>query len=513
VSDITRKKLTRGVLLGTEHVHETLDTVANTAIPADRVKVTMAPFRVNFNFPLLSGPGATINPLCMPFTLPPLQQSFPVGASSASRNVPQILLDEVSFSFDSRSEKGAIRVNAGLTSDPDIVKSCSVDISILEKKVSTSQLQFESEIVSMRIPGLQLTGSTTERFNPAYLDQINRSLDPHKMYILRIEAKDLNAISGDDVVMPNVNVSLRFRSKLDAHYSPDVQNAPGAGTPVVQKLQGSLASHSITNPGAGADIKAASPGGVQYEMDVVDAMFTDKIKGGLSKDGEYDAAYNLSDDAAYEVIAVPLFQCPVPIKGSNATTLPHYDWFGTYGAFDRRIIPLHYPVVIHHVIAVANYNAITTAVVPSVATFKHHVGVGLGRGIRSDVFTYQSVADAEWSPSDGSYANRIDKCGEGPASFFQQAFETINVPLIGSGGTGYKAAGKPVYAGRTQTARTDIGGSTPVTGGLEQFIEVRWLMKDTGSTALSGATNDVYVGAGGHWVYLICEKRLAGQRG
>ena len=92
-------------------------------------------------------------------------------------------------------------------------------------------------------------------------------------------------------------------------------------------------------------------------------------------------------------------------------------------------------------------------------------------------------------------------------------FEPINVPLVGSGGTGYKAAGTPVYAGRTQTVRTDIGGSAPETGGLEQFIEVRWLMKDTGSTALSGATNDVYVGAGGHWVYLICEKRLAGQRG
>ena len=505
MSNITRKKLTRGVLLGTEHVHETLDTVANTAIPAERVKVTMAPFRVNFNFPLLSGPGATINPLCVPFTLPPLQQSFPVGASSASRNVPQILLDEVSFSFDSRSEKGAIRVNAALTSDTDIVKSCSVDISILEKKVSTSQLQFESEIISMHIPGLQLTGSATERFNPAYLDQINRSLDPHKMYILRIEAKDLHSITGDDVVMPNINVSLKFRSKLNTHYGAGTQNAPA--------MQGSLASHSVTTPVPGADIKASDIGGIQTEMNVVDAMFMDKIKGGLSKDGEYDAAYNLSDDAAYEVIAVPLFQCPVPIKGSNATTLPHYDWFGTYGAFDRRIIPLHYPVVIHHVIAVANYNAITTAVVPSVATFKHHVGVGLGRGIRSDVFTYQGVADAEWSPSDGSYANRIDKCGEGPSSFFSQVFETINVPLVGSGGTGYKAAGTPVYAGRTQTVRTDIGGSAPATGGLEQFIEVRWLMKDTGSTALSGATNDVYVGAGGHWVYLICEKRLAGQRG
>ena len=509
MSDITRNKLTRGVLLGTEHVHETLNAVANTAIPADRVSVSMAPFRLNFNFPLLSGPGATINPLCIPFTLPPLQQYFPTGAASASRDVPQVILDEVSFSFDSRSEKGAIRVNSGLTPDTKISSSCSVDISILEKKVSITQLQFETEILSMHIPGQQLAGASAERFNPAYLDQINRALDPHKMYILRIEAKDLNAITGDDVVMPNVNVSLKFRSKQNAPLLAGVQNAPA--------LKGSLASHTIQTPGGGSNIEATTvsgtDGAVQDVMNVVDAMFMDKIKGGLSKDGAYDPAYNLSEDAAYDVIAVPLFQCPVPIKGSNATTLPHYDLFGTYGAFDRRIIPLHYPVVIHHVIAVANYNAITSNVVPSAATFKHHVGVGLGRGIRSDVFTYQSVADAEWSPSDASYVNRIDKCGEGPASFFQQIFETINVPIIGSGGSGYKSAGFPVYAGRTQTVRSQIDGGAPATGGLEQFIEVRWLMKDTGTTALSGATNDVYVGAGGHWVYLICEKRLAGQRG
>jgi hypothetical protein len=75
-----------------------------------------------------------------------------------------------------------------------------------------------------------------------------------------------------------------------------------------------------------------------------------------------------------------------------------------------------------------------------------------------------------------------------------------------------------VFVGRGNTkttARTQIGNhlnaaQAPSTRGIEQFVEVRWRISDSGDMA-SPATGaqTTYAGIGGHWVFLVCRKTLA----
>ena len=61
-----------------------------------------------------------------------------------------------------------------------------------------------------------------------------------------------------------------------------------------------------------------------------------------------------------------------------------------------------------------------------------------------------------------------------------------------------------------------MSGQSP-TGGRETFLEVRMQITDTDATkslsSYGASDGQVVSGYGGHWVYLICEKLLAGGDG
>ena len=508
MSKITRKKLTRGVALGTDHVHDPLDAIG--VADADQVKVQWAPFRVTFNFSVLTN---AIKPISIPFTLPPLQQFFDTATKSVVKTTPSVILDEISFSFDSRSDVGAItEVGAQHATDLD---KCSVDIAVLEKSRSTTDIVYDKEVASFRIPSAALVGSTTERMNPLFVGGLGQVIDPYKVYMLQVVAPDL-ASAGSTLIMPSATISLRFRHPMVAgSVTGAAQNAPD----VAPKLKGSAASIGITTPPGSAVIEASH---LQVEMDKVDEVFLSKLNGGFP----VDATYHIDADSGYDVIAVPMFQNPFAILAKDADRLPYYTHFGTYGSFDRRIIPISEPLIIHHILAVGNHNytgsLVATAQPPQLAALSNDVSIGIGCGIRSELFTYQQVAAHEWFPGAAiPTAGVIDRSTpNGPPD---HSLELVNIPLIGSGGRGYASTGSQVYVGRGITSRTQINSTTPATGGREQFIEIRWLIKTaTGAASTLGhdPTNpltpdagDVYVGTGGHWVYLICEKRLTGERG
>ena len=543
MSKITRKKLARGSILNTEHVFPPLAD-ASTPADADQVKVGWAPFRVNFNFPLLNdaagapGPEPTGKPLSIPFTLPPLQREFNANGV-AGRTNPTIVLDEIFFSFDSMAETGALIFSGGeYKPDMKAAEKCSVDISILEKNISLTETRYDKEVVSFRIPGIGLAGSTTERLNPVSVTNLGCVLDPYKMYMMQVSMPDAYSHT-DRLHMPNVNVSLRLRHPITAGTArANIQNAP-------DPMYGADSTSSIDAPTSGDQVNASGAKGVDTEISRVDDMYLSKLNAGMDTDSSVDAIRHLAACSGYEVIAVPMFQNPLTIHQKTWERLPYVDEFGQKSSMDRRIIPIVHPLVIHHVIAVSNHNdtypaggaggaevqhpngtnmnptsGLHSTQMPSSATLKYHLGVAIGRGIRSDSFTYQQVADHEWNPGAAASASTIDYSSSG-SLWSDKAFQTISVPLHGTGGgVGHKTTGMPIFAGKGQAStRSTIGSNPSETLGAEQFIEVRWLIDDSAglnvAAGLPGNPNtpgDVFVGTGGHWVYIICEKRLAGER-
>ncbi|HIA00565.1 MAG TPA: hypothetical protein EYN66_01405, partial [Myxococcales bacterium] len=279
MSKITRKKLTRGVALGTDHVHDPLDAIG--VADADQVKVQWAPFRVTFNFPVLNDAN---RPISIPFTLPPLQQFFDPVDKEAVKGTPAIILDEIAFSFDSRSERGAIREVLG-SKDHATTKRCDVEIAIMEK--GSDGLHFNKEVSSLHIPSVSIAGSKTERANPIAVDNINAAIDPYKSYLLKLLAPGLYDSTDPDpakLAMPNATVSLRFRHPMVVGVTT-AQNPPAL-------LKGAAATIGITTPPASTVIEASH---LQVEMGKVDEVFLSKLNGGFP----VDPTYHIDADSGY----------------------------------------------------------------------------------------------------------------------------------------------------------------------------------------------------------------------
>lgn len=577
MSKVSRKKLARGVALKTEHVFQPLSDIGTSvSISDEQVGVKWAPFRLNFSVPVInSGAGVARaswdglygTSFCIPFMVPPLQGYFEDDQKTRN-NTPQVILDELAFSFDSRAEAAAIRMYGGANSadynlDFSVLDRLNVDISIVEKSTSfggNDEYDMSREVESIRLKSL-LFKDTTERLNPIVVDDLNKSLDPYKSYLLKITASDLwsgvsslppaSATSDNEEDAPmfvSVNVSLRLRHPLVAKTPyAGIQNAPSA-TPGAEAL-------GIESPSATDPITADLEKGVSTEIKKVDDLIHRGLDGGTSKDSLPTPYSHLVGTSGYEVIAVPMwgnFSRYQTLSSKNADRLPYGDKI----TCDRRVIPINYPVIIHHVIAGVNYNDIYgfgTFNPESLSLgghyfghpqvdFKHAVGVAIATGLRSDTFTYQQVAHHSWTNDDGAGTDKtlniIDKMRYRKRypglSVSEWDFELMSIPMTntGSQGTGFVTQGQPFYAGKgvqlagTAVAREDCGDGvipfpgtpqTPVTSGAEQFIEIRWQMSDpvdlreSVNGALTG--KELYIGTGGHWVYLICEKLLVGGDG
>tara|TARA_R110000772_G_scaffold63986_11_gene143034 strand:- start:143 stop:715 length:573 start_codon:yes stop_codon:yes gene_type:complete len=188
---------------------------------------------------------------------------------------------------------------------------------------------------------------------------------------------------------------------------------------------------------------------------------------------------------------------------------------------DRAIIPLQYPMTIHHVLIAVNYTDSArsiSAARPTQITFTNEVGVGLLQGIRSEDLAIQQVAHLSWTPTGGAApigtGKIIDRMSSGPGnSAFTYMWDILQCPLVGTGGTGYYAQGNPVFAakgdspgiGSGTNVRSNINGAPPVTGGGEQALDIRWKMSDSADPTTAGGS---IIGWPGHWVYIIGKKHL-----
>ena len=357
-------------------------------------------------------------------------------------------------------------------------------------------------------------------------EQLGVQFSPYKTYVLELDASEYLPVG--NYLAPSVVVSMTFRSELRARdvgssgLAPPVQNIPQSpDLPVASQYGAAYTSpQTILTPAANAQIVAdadATDDGVQGALKKMDASVRGGLIGGYTEMSRRHGFESILNDAAYEIIAVPMWGNGWFIHNgvtSNYPLLPHVGAAFDQQVVDRRVIPLHFPMVIHHVLAFVNYAG---GIRPATATYSYAVGVGMGTGIRSDSNGYRQIAYANWTNATHGFS-LIDSYARNISSTFDLAGDLMSIPLVGTGGDGFSAVtGKPMYVGKTSNADVVRSSAAAAVGGAptgiatidgkEQWLEVRMAFRDSAGIDNMPATQTL-VGHGGHWVYIIGKKQV-----
>tara|TARA_R110002012_G_scaffold211551_7_gene382335 strand:- start:671 stop:2344 length:1674 start_codon:yes stop_codon:yes gene_type:complete len=550
-------KLRRGIKLMLEHVYAPIQTfltrVTSTGISASTLSTGRGTFRLNIYKPAIDH-ALNAKQVAVPFVLPPLQEYF---SSTESSVMPTIRLDEISIGFDQMGKPTAVRGRGTSIGAPDmpLAGNLGFKVSIRSKTRSTTEYgRYTDEIWSTDLSAANFQAFSL-RSNPISLTDLKVSIDQDKSYAIIFEASDMkNAVAAADYIsFWSANISLRFSHDL-------VQRDTGSTIQNIPSHDGarSVAAKTFTQPASDAVITADTATGVSKAFELLDSYVRGKYRGGYNRDStrhDTEPHENILTDAGYEIIAVPMWGNMLGATGGTSggggptpsTELPylHYSggWTETGQFMDRRIIPIQYPLTVHHVVAARNYQVPgALGQLPTSASFTEYVGVGIGTGLLGQTYTYEQMAFYEFGPSGKS--GLID-CSAGitdPSASPETSsyiWEMHSVPLMRDGsnyGKGYTVQGKPYYAGRAiSNPIGTVSGYTPSTSsrrnvgtlvagsklsncaGLETFIEVRWKLQDSGANGIQDATRwhdasgnktKSLVGFGGNWVYLICKKHL-----
>jgi len=538
----TFNKLARGVKLQIGHIYTAISSallnLTDKAGGADGVVVDQmaapdGPFTIHLAVPNF---GAARKATSIPFVLPAYQDDGIWSNLFPGEGTPVFRVEAIGVSFDSHDELAAIGGYGAADQDKAIfggLTDYEVEISILETEQESNGYTVQdqsrySSVWSNTIPATAWEAG----LNPKTYSEISAELNPMRTYILRVVAPNLDAQAPVVYAMPNLNIWLRLTTALSER---DVHN-PSAG----KYAQNMPSTHdgmvqtdpiTTTSPAAGDKITAESAtptdayDGVQTALGKVDKVFRDKLRGGYNIHSELPSNENLTDGAAYKVIAVPMWgNLREDITPANAGVAMPYIGSSPHTAMmtDRRVIPISNNFTVHHVIACANYG--TDNAYPSrgsslpAASFSHNVGVGIGSGLRSDLHTYQQVAYLRWTPYTAA-THAIDTCRVTLNDTINDSWEIVSAPLVhiaGEVSDNYGVQGKPFFIGQSRfnsvapdgtNVRTSVGNSVhapiaPSTAGQESFIEVRWGIQDTTDvTTLDAGT--VIVPRYGYWVYII----------
>ena len=544
-------KLRRGLKLMLEHIYTPIQVfltrVTSTGISADTLSAGRGTFRVTLHQPAFDHALVSAD-VAIPFILPPLQEDF--SATGASTR-PTVKLEEVSIAFDQKGGATAVKgrgANVGKAS-VELAGNQTIKVAIRSKARNTDFDAFTEEIWSTNL-GASNFQAWTVRSNPIAIGNLKVAIDQNKSYALIITAPDLDNTSGaaDFISFWSLTISMKFSHELvQRDTGATIQNIPSP-----HDGARATAAQVFVPPASDAVITADAATGVSTAFEFLDSYVRGKYRGGYHRDStRHDTApfENILTDASYEVIAVPMFGNLLSVTGGTTggggltpnSELPYADlaggWSSTGGFIDRRLIPIQYPLTVHHVIAARNYSTYAAGgTLPTSTDFNEYVGVGIGRGLLGQTYTYEQVAFTEWHV--GAKNTLIDASSKRALPSNHYIWEMFSVPLVDDAvnmGTGYHAQGKPYFIGRAIENPVVAAGYTPSTStrrnvgtiahasrasqceGQENFIEVRWKFQDSFNDGSGGpdgiespewgATKSL-IGFGGHWVYLICKKHL-----
>jgi hypothetical protein len=527
------KRMTRGLKLLVEHIYTPISAIltllTGTGVTSDDYDKKYGTFRVNINIPYVNYHSKSDDPdrystITVPFVLPAFQEVFQLDNSQ----INDYELVEVSVGQDTRAEAAwlyGIQTSAAGEPESTLVpgEGNAFTVYLMEKELETAGegSQAQKEIYRLDMPEIALLDPLS-RANPYVQTGISTTIRHDRSYLIEfVPTENLQPFY-------SVSISFKLKHKLT---SRDLNNAAQTD---VQNMPAHLGAFNNTAqapslPASNAAIIADGATGVSTNFSLIDNLIARGLRGGYKKSGHREYAENLKSDAGYEVIAVPMFGSWF-VKPNAALIADNKDaimpaaslpWCvagaGGLHTMDRALIPLQYPMTIHHVLIAVNYTdsaRTISAVRPTQATFTNEVGVGLLQGIRSEDLAIQQVAHATWTPADIGTNKIIDRMSSGVAgSALTYMWDILQCPLVGTGGKGYYAQGKPVFAAKGTTPgmgtgtniRSNIGGSAPVTAGGEQALDIRWKISDSADSATVGGN---LVGWPGHWVYIIGKKHL-----
>lgn len=523
---VSFKRLTRGIKLLVEHIFDpialALTSLTSAGVPLTQYEKEEGVFRVNISWPHASDfmAGAVFNKtsaLAVPFILPPLQEEF--GAN------PNLItgyeLVEVSVGQDTRGEAAhlqAATVGPANVGAPVMGTAFSFDLSIKSHMADPATFEdYNNEVFSMSIPEIALLNPYA-RLNPHVQSGISIPFSHENSYLLQINPNDVQSTV-------SLFVTLKFKSKLRT------RELAGAGSNQTPFSGRNFSAQAPVVPAANTTIEADTNDGVNTGFKLIDAFIDRKLHGGYNKWGMTSAQEGLSADASYEVITVPMFGGWPHVDGGPRVTrgiggelpfdkMPWVDIAGLkYTTIDRAIIPINYPLSVHHVIVAMNYTAPdgsntarpTHANAPSL---KHEVGVGIMSGHRSDNIELQQVAYVDWVPNtlSSKLIDRADYRHDSATGYATgYSWDLINCPVTGTGGSGYAAQGTPLFiaGGNSDTGpRTNIGAAPSNTVNGEQVLDVRWKISNGAANPAAWLLTQSILGYGGCWVYLICKKTV-----
>lgn len=564
MSIFARKPLARGIKMTTQAFFDLFVALrtafgvnAGTAptINRDNYAEQNAPFVVALHIPALYTNRASLfgtpdMPFPIPLCLPPLQEFFDGTGSIAngfvaSATTPVIVLDEISVSFDQGGEPAVISgdfavPNVGLLDYANIV-GLTLHLAIVEKAMNATTAGApwtpDREIASVTIGGAQVQPgvlqssvaflSSFSRLNPFILADIGAKLDPYKTYVMMLTFMDGTNLPTQNIALPSLQINFKLHHPIVARTQSNIQNAPvltkhgqsmwQVGAPPLGNV---LVDSTAGGKGVQDPFVVGSTGGVPTNA-AFDVAIRQGLEGGLFKDGDVPPQEALLDDSAYTVIAVPMWQnCgPTSVNQAVSEDIASLIPWGGAAPFagpccDRRIITLHHPLEIHHVIAAQSYlnSGLATQLHPSAATHTTAIGVGISTGKRGDDERDQQIALLSFAANAGAPMDKIRTTPTAQTLFQDPAakwdLELYPVPLVGfaaSPGKGFVNQGSPIFVAKGDSktrTRSNIAGAPPLTAGIETTLECLWSFGDT--AGLSGApANRVYAGVGGNWIFII----------
>jgi len=530
MSKLSRKGLSRGVKLTRQHAFQPMSTVAtaltNVTLDDVNMETPWAPVRLTIMFPVIDSRFQELAPFSngvqtiMPFMMPPLQEFFS-SQGSTTPDTPQVILDEIGISFDTRGEPAVIASVESVDPNPPYnpvpdragdlnylyPNAYDITVSLLEKTPVYFQNGLKNkylpdrEVVNFHLPPDAFAGRTL-RLNPFIQSGLGKTIDPYKTYIIALYTPGLHPKT--DQFFSNLvsfTVTLRFRHRLaQRDHGTNTQNLPTVhlGNQTGQTIP-------VTTPAANSLIHADQTTGFNTNLAKFDDMVAGGFRAGYGRDSDVPVYEHLKKDAGYFIMGVPLwnaFGTEYMVRAGKAGSLPYVGTTNFHQpTMDRRFIPIDFPFTIHNVMAVANYVRPKTTIPPAIGlqptspTFVTKVGVGIGTGLRGDNFNYQQVAYAEWDPltKNNILIDRIKLSQSGLLCGDDWDQELLNIPVLDKGvqGNGFYLQGTPFFAGRANNKTMDrtttndgaSGPQTPWTAGQEQFLEVRWGFEDSNGLA------------------------------
>jgi len=273
----------------------------------------------------------------------------------------------------------------------DIANRGEFKFSILSKSPTyfdeSNSWEFNESIYNLSVPITSFMGES-ERLNPYAETDLNINFDPYKTYAVAIDPftlRDPDQSGTSDQVnlaIVNLTISIKFKHKLVTRdwagsVNTDPDNIPNQG---LAKIQDTI---TVNVPGTNSTIEAdSSNDGFSTATTTIDQVYRDKLQGGLTGEFDKPPTEHLCQDSGYEVIAVPLwgnqFQnqltmkdimngvapyqyCANRLNTDNAIGTPSLngtlDYLGadatgglSHGeTMSRAIVPISYPMTIHHI--------------------------------------------------------------------------------------------------------------------------------------------------------------------